>query len=92
METRRIKLGQSRRAMSSFEVIGYAILTIVVIIVCVIIFTKLTKGPTDSIGGITTATDTSVQDCKNNPSTCNPLAKLEAVSAGYNEQQVVWKL
>ena len=62
--------------MNTFEVIGYAVLAIVVILVCIVVFTKLVKSPSTSISVISDSTTKNVESCKTDPANCDPLGKL----------------
>ena len=61
-----------KKAMSNFEIIGYAILAIIVIIVAITIFTKLSKNPSSTLGKIGENTKTNTDSCISNPSSCDP--------------------
>ncbi len=63
-----------KKAMNSFETIAVAIIVLIVIIVSIAIFTKLTKGPSTTIGNIGDNTAKNTDECIKNPGTCNPLA------------------
>ncbi len=76
-----------KKAMSEFEVIGFAILALVVIIVCIVIFTKLAGGPANTIGAFSNNENANTNNCITNPSTCNPLQQNAAPTTGSSGSQ-----
>lgn len=62
---------QTKKGMSQFEVIGYAVLALIVLLVSIFIFTKLSSGPSKTIGEFTDKT-TNTDECIKNPDTCQP--------------------
>lgn len=67
----------TKKAMSTFETIGYAILAIVVVLVAIVIFVKLTKGPTNSIETINGGSQKSIDECIKDPTKCGPSTTKE---------------
>ena len=68
----RIQLTDTKKAMSEFEIIGFAILAIVVIIISVAIFLKFSGAPSQTIGNFANGEASNTNDCIKNPATCVP--------------------
>lgn len=71
----KLQIIKQKKAMATFEVIGYAILAIVVVIVAVIIFTKLSGGSSKTLDKFSDTTGKNTDDCVANPSSCDPFAQ-----------------
>jgi hypothetical protein len=66
-----------KKAMSNFEIIGYAVLAIVVLLIAIVIFTKLAKSPSGSIDKVSENQNKQTDECLKNPANCFQAAPLD---------------